>query len=828
MKLPINVAKQYATIDLEIKEVIQQLASKIGEVESSTDLSNAYNGVYIAEIKEKILHPDSQKLGIYKISLGKEQHQVVAGDRTLEVGDRVAYIKPGNIVPSTYQTSEEFKIKSIKMGGELSDGMLCSQRELNIGPNHTNVHKLPADAPVGELFSEYYQLDDTVIEIENKALTNRGDLFGIIGLARELSAIQNIQFESPDWYKRDKIDIDITSDSPVNLKVQNDVGNLCPRYMAIVMDNINIEESPVWLKSVLLRTGIKPINNIVDITNYLMVLTGQPLHAFDYDKLTKNDPNKGNGAHITVRLASEKEKLHTLDNKVTQLNSNTVVIADSTNPIAIGGIIGGIDTQIDENTKRIIIESANFDRFNIRKTSMSLGIRTDAVTRFTRAQDPNQCQPVLGKAIELIQNITDGNVASNLEDIYPEEYTQTEITLSLSKANTHLGTQLSRDEVITLLQNLEYQILPQEEISDYLTVIAPTFRRDIIIPEDIHEDIGRIFGYDNIAPTLPLRDLKAPSINKTLEIKSKIRNILKNSGSNELVCYSFVGSDLIKKANQDPNIAFKIKNSLSPELELMRPSLIVSMLEKTQQNVSRNIEEFSLYEFNIPHQKGYMDKFNLPKEDWHLSFVYTSKNPQFEGSPYYQVKRYFQKIVNSLGIDLFEYELVADTLDEDLPIWVKNIIPTFERNSSALIIKKDSKKREIIGVIGEVNTEIKSNFKLPQYTGMFEINLDLLRKSKQKVKRYEESSKYPPLIQDITFTVKDSINFKTIEEIVKKTIEDKNSTVVTECLDIYKENKDSQEKKITIKVTVENMNKTILDKDLQKSVKSIEKTLGNL
>lgn len=827
MKLPINIAKEYTEINLNTQEVIRELASKIGEVEGTTELANAYNGVYVAEIVKKELHPDSEKLGIYQISIGKEQHQVVAGDRTLEVGDKVAYILPGNIVPSTYKTSQEFKISSRKLGGVLSDGMLCSEKELNIGPNHNNVLKLDKDAPLGELFSKYYQLDDQIVEIENKALTNRGDLFGIIGLARELSVIQGIKFNSPKWYTQSDIKEKITSKNPVTLNIDNQVENLCPRYMGIVMDSITVESSPVWLKSALIRSGIKPINNIVDITNYLMILTGQPLHAFDFDKVVKNDPKKDkDSAHITIRLAKDGENLHTLDNKVTELNSNTIVIADSTNPIAIGGMIGGVDTEIDENTKRIIIECANFDRFNIRKSSMALGIRTDAVVRYTRSQDPNQCLAVLIKSIKLIQENAGGEIASNVEDVYFEKYTSNEITLSVSKVNAHLGISLEREGIVKILENLEYTILPKIE-DEYITVLAPTFRRDISIVEDIHEDIGRIFGYDNIPTTIPTKKITAPKINRNIEIKSKIRNILKNSGSNEILTYNFVGSELIKRANQDPNISYKISNAQSPELELMRPSLLVSMLEKTQQNSSRGIEEFSLFEFNIPHQKGYLDKFNLPKENWHLSFVYTNKENKFSGSSYYQVKRYFEKVIDTLGIEGLEYEILSDTIDEGLPIWIKNIINSFERNSSALIYKKDGKEKEVVGIIGETNNIVKENFKLFNYTGMFEINLDILKKSKQNIKKYHENSKYPSIVEDITFTVKDNVNYKTIEEVTRRTLENRNTKVDISCVDIYKENEKVEDKKITIRVVVENMEKTISDKELQKSIKRVEKTLEN-
>jgi phenylalanyl-tRNA synthetase beta chain len=242
------------------------------------------------------------------------------------------------------------------MRGIASNGMLCSQKELNIGPDDTHVLVLEEDAPVGVPFAQYYQFDDVVVDIENKALTNRGDLFGILGLAREISAAQNIPFKSPEWYLKTPSDIDVTETLPI--KVDNQMQNLCPRYTCVAIKNIQIKESPVWMKSVLLKSGIKPINNVVDITNYLSVITAQPLHAFDYDKLVENDLTKDGTAHITIRVAKNGERIHTLEGNIVELSEDNLVIADSTNPIAIAGVIGSIDTQVDNNTKNIIIESA--------------------------------------------------------------------------------------------------------------------------------------------------------------------------------------------------------------------------------------------------------------------------------------------------------------------------------------------------------------------------------------------------------------------------------------------------------------------------------------
>ena len=815
MKLPLSSIKEYTNLDIPLEEILQIIATKIGEVEGYQSWEEMYKGIYVAQIISKEEHPDAEKLAIYKITLDqKDEIQVVAGDKTLEVGDKVAYIQPGNIVPSTYKTSEEFVIKAVKMRGVLSNGMLCSEKELNIGPDHTKVLKLDKELKVGETFAKEYNLNDSVIEIENKALTNRGDLFGIIGLAREISAAKSKPFTSPEWYKGEAIGVPEENDK-YPLEISNQAEALCPRYIGVVLDSVKVSQSPIWLKSILLKSGIRPINSIVDITNYLSILVGQPLHAFDYDKVVKRDLDSKGKAHITIRMAKDGETIQTLDDNLVTLDSSTLVIADSTNPIAIAGIIGGKDTEIDENTQRVILECANFDRFNIRKTSMSLGIFTDAATRFTKAQDPNQCLPVILYGSQLINEASGGKIASKVVDIYPERMEQRKISLSIEKLNTHLGTELSKEEILTILKNIEYQELEDESTDEYITVLVPSFRMDINIAEDIHEDIGRIYGYENIKPVLPKRELTAGKKNKVLGIKSEIRNILSNSGANEIDTYSFVSMDLIKRSEQNPNLAYSIKNALSPELSLMRTSLITSMLSKAQENIQRNIPTFCMYEFNIAHQKGNMDNFELPKEQWNMSLLFTTKEDILDGNPYYQVKRYLEKIFSTLNILDIEYLLVNTTSQENLPVWIKSVLPTFNPKSTSYITHKG----EIIGIVGEFSNTVKENFKLPNFSAGAEIDIEYLSKVKRNTTIIYESSKYPTIIQDVTLQVPRRVEYKQIDRIILDTINTRDRHATIECLDIY--SKDEEKKNITVRIEIEHQEKTLSTKEFNKIVDKI-------
>ncbi len=822
MRISVKTLKELGNIQHTNEEIIEAIKTHIGEVEDAHNLEDDYKDIVVAEIKEKKDHPDADKLGIYQISIGEEELiQVLAGDKTLEIGDKVAYLKPGAKVPYTIYTEEKpFVIEAIKMRGVLSNGMMGSEKELNLGPDHTIVMRLPSDAKVGEDFSKYYDLNDFLIDIENKALTNRGDLFGTLGLARELTVIFGQPFVSPDWY----IDYDknLTSEgSCLSLKITNDAEVLCKRYTALAMDNIKITESPLWLKSALIRFGYKPINNVVDITNYISHLVGQPLHAFDYDKVISNDPNHNEIANINIRMAKEGESILGLDNKVHELNDRIMVIADSTNPIAIAGIIGGADTQVDSNTQRIIIECANFDKSNIRRSSMILGINTDAGTKFKHALGLEQCIPTIKKTVSMVKELAQGTIASDIIDIYPEPQPSKLISFSINTLNNHLGTKLQKETVLQILRNLEYQIV--EENEDMLTVCPPSWRRDIEIKEDIHEDIGRIYGYNNIEPILPQRDIVPTRDNKIYTLKKQIRSILSNSGLNETDTYSFIDIKTLKLCNLDANLAFKIKNPIAPELSIMRTSLIPSLLVKTQLNLQKGFEKFGLFELNIPHIQGYLDEEGLPREDWHLSIILTDATKESTGSAYYLAKRYLEKIFNTLNLKDIRYELLADSKQDDMAIDLKNVSYVFDQNTSALVYCN----QKAVGLIGEINNQVKAKLGLPAFTCAIDININSLLDLQSVNQKYIDMPKFPESRVDMCFEVDTNINYIDLENCINKIINEDNLWGTVSCVDIYKDEKMVSTKRITFRIQVRHQEKTLKDKDIQAITNKIGKKLVN-
>jgi len=820
MKASINLLKKLSGVELEDKEIVKLISEHIGQVEDSHDLRDDYKEIVIAEIMEKQEHPNADKLGVYKISDGKDKLiQVVAGDKTLEVGDKVVYLRPGSTVPYTiYTEAQPVVISKRKMRDIESNGMMGAEKELNIGPDYTCVLRLPKDAPVGESFSKYYELDDTVVDIENKALTNRGDLFGILGLARELATITNNRFESPKWYTEDNIHY-TEEKSCLDINITNDAETLCPRYTAISFDNVKIEESPIWLKSFLVKSGIASINNVVDITNYLSHLIGQPLHAFDYDKVVNNDPNAKGTVKINIRMAKTGEKILALDNKLYELDEDTVVIADSSNPIAIAGIIGGSDTQVDENTKRIVLECANFDKTSIRKTSMRLGISTEAATKFKHAINPYTCIPTLIKAVELIKELSGASLASEIVDIYPLPLDNKSLSFTLDSLNTLLGTELKRDTIDTILTNMEYEIDYKEKES--IKVQIPYWRMDIDIKEDIFEDIGRVYGYNNIPISFPMRNIAPSGTNELYNLKRKIREILSNSGANEIDTYSFTNIETLKKCNQDPELAFRIKNPLAPELSLMRTSLISSLLTKTEENIQRGFNKFALFEMNIAHQRNLTDGSGLPLESWYLSMVIVDSANTSSTSAFYLTKRYLNKILASLHIEEIQYTLVSESSEKDLPSNFKNLVYSFEPNRTALIICRG----QVLGVIGEFSTLVKNNFKLPIYSAGFEIDLNSLLNIESEKKIYQDVPKYPSSIKDLCVEVDKDVKYIDLESEIQKIVNKDEQWGDITCIDIYSKNSDDSTKRITYRLNLKNFNKTLDSKDITEIIGKIEKRL---
>ncbi len=819
MKVSLESIKKLTPISVPIDDLIAKVFTQIGAVEHIQDLSKKYEGTLVAKIIQKRAHPDSDKLGVYMVDIGSDTLvQVVAGDKTLNEGDMVAYFSLGAKLP--YNASPEKNedvVKKVKLRGVDSEGMMASAKELDLSNDHTKIMRLDTDLPTGSLFAKAYGMEDTLIEIENKAIANRADCFGLLGIAREIAAIQRTLFESPKWYS------DPQTNKPeegkkYTLEVDNQNQINCPRYMGVIIENVKVDQSPMWLKVELAKAGIKPINNVVDVTNYLMHLTSQPLHAFDFDKVSAGD-SEGRGCKIVVRQAKSGENVLGINGKVLELDESMTAICDSRTPIAIAGIIGGAQTEVGDNTQTIILECANFNRYNIRKTSWKLGLFTDAATRYTKAQSPSNCEPVLYQAIKLISELTGGSVASNIADVYPEPKMQKELRLDINRFNKVSGLNISKTEIVEILKGIEYGV---KEIDGSIKLGIPLFREDVNIIEDVYEDIERIYGFNAIEVTLPKKSLLPAKNNRVLDFKRKVRSLLASLGANEVLTYNFVSNNDLTDFGLDLNQAFHLKNSLSPELEFMRINLLPSLLNKMSENINRGYSNQTLFEINIGHNQTEKDKEGLPLERWTVALVTAQGNVESNASSYYDVKVYLDQIQKKLNLKQLDYTLLADTDSTSLPQWIKIQSNQYNMNRSAIVTYNQEAKKIFVGLIGEISNQVRYTRGLPISSAGFELDLEALYNGISDRSRYQEPSKYPKISQDLCFVTTKAVPYLEmlieIEQVLKAT----RMYYEVEPVDIYSSEKDPKNKQVTFRVSLQSHDKTLQTQEYDKVKEKLE------
>ncbi|MCA9376860.1 phenylalanine--tRNA ligase subunit beta [Candidatus Nomurabacteria bacterium] len=829
MKVPLKWIRELTGVETDTDTLISKIRSQLGEVESVEELDEKYRKILLAKIDKAEAHPNADTLGVFQVDIGSGSSiQVVAGDKSLKEGDKVAYIPPGTKVPYNPRPEQhDGVVQAITLRGVESNGMLASERELDLGPDHTKVLVIQTDRSAGTPISEVLELDDTVIDIENKALTNRQDCFGIIGIAREVSGIVGKPFTSPQWFTEpqttlDKVLTDSTND--LSLHVSNEAEALCQRYTAIVLKDIKVAPSPIWLKAKLIKSGLRPINNVVDITNYIMILLGQPLHAFDYDKLRSKDPNAKDGAYITVRTARSGEKITTLDGQTHDLYEDNLLICDSTNPIAVAGIMGGSETEIDENTKNIVIESANFDMYNNRKSSMQLGISTDAVTRFSKGLDPEAALAGLAMAIEMVIDLTGGTPASEVIDVYPGRTSkkQDQIQIDLSYLNSRLGTSLSRQEVIDTLSNVE---LTSTKTDPGLLVQIPSFRRDLNIEEDIQEEVARLRGYDQIPITLPKRSLLPVDQNPLVRLKTKVRDSLIDLGLNEVLTYNFISLKDLERLDLRPEKSYRLTNPLSPELEFMRPSLAPSLLDKVKKNLLGTNSRVGLFEINKAHHKDNVAEDGLPIELELMGIVIADEqyDPKISGAGYYHLKAYWTELLANLSISNTDLISLSKVDMKLIPEWYKDNLGLFDQNASAVIILRTDVGDRFVGFLGELNPTLVKKLKLPRTTLYLEVDLLQLVEWYSSVSKYNEPSRFPFISYDLCFILDADVPYTAVEVPMKKVLHEENLNSKIEAVDIYRSEDQKKEgmKQITLRVNLNHSQRTLTNDDAKEIIKRI-------
>jgi len=846
MKFSLNLAQYYSNVDLkslDTDDVVRKLGLQLGAIESVERYADKYTGVVVAKIVSCEKHPDADKLSLCMIDDGGVTQavernengyvQVVCGAPNVRDGIYVAWIPPKAVVPSSYGDAEPFVLEARELRGKVSNGMLASKKELAMGEDHEGILEISALDVDEELlspgvdFSKLYGLDDVVIDCENKMFTHRPDCFGNMGIARELSGIYGMKYASPEWYKQH---IDFDQANELEMTVSNNVKELVPRFSVIVMNNVVVEPSPQWMQGFLLRSGIKPINNVVDITNYVMHFLGQPLHAFDYDKLQQYSDVPS----LSPRMAHQGEKLQLLNGKEIELDTNDIVISTDAAPVALAGIMGGSETEVDENTKSIVIECANFDMYAIRRSSMRHGLFTDAVTRFNKGQSPLQNLAALSYVTKLMSSYASASQASPLYDIASFDTSAdnlNHVEVSAEFINSRLGTDLSADTMKQLLENVEFKVelaasQPQPEPStSTLKITVPFWRMDIAIKEDIVEEIGRLHGYQKIDATLPARSSRPAPKNAMREFKKALRDTMTKYGANEVPTYSFVHGDLLKNTGTDPDKwAYHVRNALSPDLQYYRTSLTPSLLAKVHANLKAqagsDANEFALFEIGKAHVKDHMEETpeeNLPKQMRRIACVLAADPKtakKYDSSAYYQAKKYVDELTNGQA----SYKQLEST---DSPV-----TSVYQLGRSAVVTMGN--KDEIIGVIGEYNKKARKSLKLPEYCAGFEIDLDLLKENLFP-KTYEQLSQYPSTSQDVTYEVPLGMDWSTLNGYVHggliKAEKENGYKTAIEPLDIFQP-ESIEKKRISFRITASHPNKTLKTAELTALLDTITGTIS--
>jgi phenylalanyl-tRNA synthetase beta chain len=855
MKVSLNTVARYVDFELPaVEELVGKINAQLGGVEEVIDLREKYAGPIVAKVVECNPHPDSDHMHVCKIDDGgatpdveRDENgyvQVVCGAPNVREGLMVAWLPPGSTVPVSFDETERFVLGSRNLRGVMSHGMLASPRELALGDDHDGILEIdetewkPTEVVVrpGAKFAAIYGLDDVIIDIENKMFTHRPDLFGQLGVAREIAGIFGQEFHSPDWYKNVP---EFSDASGLELDVFNDCPGKVPRIMFTAIKNIEVKPSPLWLRAELVRLGGKPINNIVDVTNYVMLLTAQPTHAYDYDKLR--------GHRIGVRMAQAGETLPLLNGKTYQLTVEDIVIADGEGAIGLGGVMGGGNSEVSADTTSVVLEVATFDMYAVRKSSMRHGVFTDALTRFNKGQSPLQNDHVMRLLVQSIQDVSSGQPASKVYDLRQngiERYIEAQeaadpLTIQPQFIRERLGVDLPKRDMVRLLGNVEFPLCEdcgwdqQDTVDndDDLHVSVPFWRTDIHEPEDVVEEIGRLYGFDNLPQELPARSISPAPKNAHFEMRRKIGQILSGAGANEVKTYSFVHERVLKNAGQNIDQAFRLSNALSPDLQYYRLSLTPSLLDKINMNIKAGHDEFALYEFGKAHNKLEHDfaEPSLPKEAAALSFVYAAKKPG-QSAPYYVAKRYLEQLLATSGLqDDLVYEPLENADLYDNP-WLQQMTAPFDPKRSAVLRAMGSKlattKGLVWGVVGEFKPGVTRAYKLPETCAGFELDPSLFLEAQNA--RYRPLSRFPYVTQDISLKVQSDVSYVAVYQAAQRALRAEQSELLRLellPLGIYRPD-DSETKTITLRLIASNYQRTLTDAEVGNYLDKVAATVG--
>lgn len=783
MNLSLNFVKDYIDLDneLTVKDIAEAMTKAGNEYDSAEKLINATKLV-IGEIKECEMHPDSDHLHLCKVDIGSEILNIVCGAPNARKGIKIIVAQVGAELPG------DFKIKKGMIRGQESNGMLCALYEIGIDKkflseeDKNGIHELPADAPVGGDPIQYMGLDDGVIDFELTA--NRGDLLSILGMAYELGAIYDKKVKPVEYSYKENGE-DVNKEFSVEVNTEN-----CKLFLAKKAKNVTIKESPEFIKNRLIACGIRPINNVVDISNYVMLELGQPLHFYDADNL---------GNKIVVRMAENGEKLTTLDNTERTLSNEDIVITDGTKAIGLAGVMGGLDTEVEETTKNVIIESAIFDSVKVRKTSNKI-LRSEASNRFEKGLDPARTYMAMERACTLLEKYADAEIETGIVKYDVTKNDEKVIEISYKEINDVLGTNISKEDIIDVFRKLDFKTEPKENT---VIVTVPTRRIDISIRADLIEEVGRIYGVDNIQGKLPVVPMKMGHLDKTTR---KIRAKMSNMGLNETLSYILINDKDVHKFTTDEFEEVRLLDPITEERNTLRYSMIPSLYKIYEYNKARENKDVCLFEIG----KGFWKKGEEYGENQKICVLMTGK--------------YYEGIGHNKNVDFYDIKGVTEELLDYLGyagrysfVVPKQMPAEFHPGQTAEI----SVNNDIVGIVGRIHPSVEK-----EAVYVMEINLDKLLAKRVGKMKFKEISKFPVIKKDLALLVDKNITSKEVEMLIKK----KAGKLLLDInvFDVYEgKNIDSNKRSIAYSLTFGATDRTLNDDEINSILEGIITDLEN-
>jgi len=790
MKVSLSWLEAFVPVEMNVNELTEALTMAGLEVEAATDRYDYLSSVFVGRVTAVKSHPNADRLKLCDVALEEKTVRVVCGAPNVTEGMLAPLALPGTRLP------DGTTLNRGTIRGEDSEGMLCSEAELDLGLDASGIMSLDDDLVVGENLSRALNLSDPVLEID--LTPNRPDCLSIIGTAREVAAIQgrNISVE-PVLLAESGRDID--EQTSVTVEAPED----CPRYTARLIENITVAPSPLWLQNRLISVGLRPINNIVDITNFVLMEYGQPLHAFDFDMLAEN--------RIVVRRATAGEKFTTLDAKERALSEDMLLICDGEKPVGLAGVMGGLNSEIENTSTRVLIESAYFNPASIRKTAKTLGLNTDASHRFERGIDPEISPVALDRAAQLMLELGGGTLVSGVIDVKGSLPQLPTINLTVEETNRLLGTDLGGAEIKRLLETIEFQV--EDLGAETLAVTAPSYRVDIARTVDLIEEVARLTGYNNIPRTYPMLAAETRQPSKELLERDRIKQIMTGFGFTEAVNYAFMDNqacDRLKLATDDDRRRFvEILNPLTEDQTVMRTSLMPGLLKSMHRNISRQVKRIELFEVGkVFIQK---EKQGLPEETEMLGGIlsgaasplaWKEKEAPFD---FYDMKGVVEGLLDALNID----EAVFTALPDDQCRYTR------PGHTAQIVHNKGA-----LGLLGELNPDVLKAYDLKQRAWVFELDLNRLYNLIPDFNQAGVIPKFPATSRDATIIIERAIEAGNILDYVRSM--DEALVEAITLFDIFTGDPISEEKKsVSFRITYRSLTETLEDEVINRLHKEI-------